>query len=371
MPEDKSNITIKTQAGNKGQLGIITLNRAQALNALNHEMIQFLDEILSCWQLDASIKAIIIRSNSKKAFCAGGDIRELYQNAQIKNKPIQKFFWDEYRLNQHIFHYPKPIIALLDGITMGGGIGISFHCSHPVATENIIFSMPETNIGFFPDIGASYFLPRCPGYIGIYLALTGLHLDLNDLKHSQLIHYTILSKDQDTLVNTIADTPFLDNAHQTITQIIDKFKKPPYSDSDSHLATFRNSIDYCFSAPTVVNIFSLLESVKSQWSMKTIESLKIKSPTSLKVTLKQMQAGKQLTFDECMRMEYRIVNRFINNLDFFEGIRAMIIDKDKKPRWNPRDLGEFSEEMLTQYFAPLPGQELIFREYNDVVSSKP
>ncbi len=371
MSEDKSNIIIKTQAGNKGQLGIITLNRGQALNALNHEMIQFLSEILSCWQLDASIKAVVIRSNSKKAFCAGGDIRELYQNAQIKNKPVKKFFWDEYRLNQHIFHYPKPIIALLDGITMGGGVGISLHCSHPVATENMIFAMPETSIGFFPDIGASYFLPRCPGYIGIYLALTGSRLELSDLIYSQLIHNTILSEDQDILVNTIADTQFSDNPHQTITQIIDAFKKPTYSDADSHLAKIRDSIDYCFSAPTVLDIFSLLESTKNQWAIKTIESLKLKSPTSLNVTLKQMQEGKHLPFDECMRMEYRIVNRFICNVDFFEGIRAMIIDKDRKPRWNPENLQEFNAEMLAQYFAPLPDQVLEFKGYDDMVSSKP
>lgn len=347
-------------SGKQGEIGLITLNRPEALNALSHEMICSLDHQLSLWQQDPLIITVVIRSSSKKAFCAGGDIRQLHQRSYQQNGAINDFFWDEYRLNRRIFHYPKPYIALLDGITMGGGVGISLHGSHPVASENLIFSMPETSIGFFPDVGASYLLSRCPGKLGIYLALIGTRLHLIDSYYCGIIKYHVTSDRHEALLSTLLNTSFSEPPNRIVDGIINSFKQDP--PQNSTLKDHREIIDRCFSQNTLEKIQSALLNTPHAWALKVANLLTEISPTSLKITLRLIQQARKLNFDDCLRMEYRLVNRVIMKHDFYEGIRALLIDKNNQPNWQPKTLIDIPESQVDTYFAPLPNQELQFNE---------
>ncbi len=325
--------------GRQGNLGIIILQRPKALNALTVSMVQILQQQLSNWASDGSIKAVMIRAISGRAFCAGGDIRSIYEK-KLKNDPtLGDFFRYEYQLNRQIFHYPKPYIALLDGITMGGGAGISIHGSHRIATENLSFAMPETGIGYFPDIGGSYFLSRLPHKTGYYLGITGESIAYQDCLAVGLVDTVISSYSQEQLIKKLADTPLPDK--QTISQIIQSFSvKTPESSLWSH----RSKIETCFSEPTIEKILHALETQKNVWCSKTAEIIRTKSPTSLKIALRELQAGSQMNFDDCMQMEERLSLYFMRSHDLFEGIRAALIDKDRTPRWEPATLNLVSLE---------------------------
>lgn len=344
-------IFFKEIPGNNGAIGEITLNRPKALNALTHTMVNALTKQLAIWAEANTIKAVVIRAAGDRAFCAGGDIRHVYEAGKAKDPTLIQFFWDEYRLNHQIHHFPKPYIALLDGITMGGGVGISIHGSHRIATERLSFAMPETGIGFFPDVGGSYFLPRCPGKIGFYLGLTGARLKATDALYTELVNATIPSQRLNELVENIANTPFDNNPHRTITKILQAFHTT--LDETARLTSYRELIDHCFASPTVTEIISRLREHPDEWSQQTAVTLTTKSPTSLAVTLQQLQKGATLSFDDCMRLEYRLVQRFLQNHDFYEGVRAVIIDKDQTPKWQPSTLNEISTEMIAKFFAPL------------------
>jgi enoyl-CoA hydratase len=346
----KNNILFsETQNG----IGQITLNRPQALNALNLEMICAIDAQLVQWADAEHIKTVVIRSSNNRAFCAGGDIRKLYTRAHQKQtrQEAYTFFQNEYRLNNRIAHYPKPYIALMDGLTMGGGVGISIHGSLRVATENLIFAMPETGIGFFPDIGASYFLSRCPGYTGMYLALTGARLTAADTIELGLADILVPSHKLDSLVDTIAKT-------NSITTAIAPWNIPATEKAPIH--EYRQEIDRCFSADTVEEILTRLNEQNTDWHQETIRTLHQKSPTSLKVTLRQLQKGRQLDLCACLQMEYGLAIQFLENPDFYEGIRAMVIDKDRSPHWSPNTLELVSENDIDNYFLPNPDQAPLF-----------
>ncbi len=334
-----------------GNVGLVTLDRPQAHNALTHEMILELYEHLGAWKSDDGVKAIFIQGAGEKAFCAGGDIRNVYEARQKDDSNINQFFWDEYRLNHRIYHYPKPYIALLDGITMGGGVGISIHGNYRVATERFTFAMPETSIGFFPDVGGSYFLPRCPGETGIYLGLTGTSVKTPDAVYLGLINHFVSTEKMPELIDTLATNNLGFNAENTILEIIQAATTLP--SEPAPLAEHRAEIDACFQHNSIEEIFSALQQQKTPWCDKTLEILHTKSPTSLKVTLKQLRNGKQLNFDECLKMEYRLVTRFLKGHDFYEGVRALIIDKDKNPKWQPSQLSEVTQQDVDAYFMPL------------------
>ncbi|MEE9452597.1 MAG: enoyl-CoA hydratase/isomerase family protein [Gammaproteobacteria bacterium] len=343
--------------GKGGNLGLIVLDRPRALNALDEAMIKNLAEQLNTWQQDPHIKAVVIQSSHEKAFCAGGDVRAIYANKQRPHRELAQFFWHEYRLNRCIHHYSKPYIALLDGITMGGGVGISLHGSHPIASENINFAMPETTIGFYPDIGSSYLLSRCPYQFGLYLALTGNHLKLSDLFATGLIKYFIPKAKQQDFIETLAATDLGQQAKEASTILVKKFSET--IPTTSSLNQYRSQINKYFHCSSIDALLEQLQTSTDPWCQQIFNTLKEKSPTSLKITLRQLQLAAQLDIDDCLKMDYRLTNRFLTNHDFYEGVRAALIDKDQTPQWQPATLTEVSEENIDEYFAPLT-QELIF-----------
>jgi enoyl-CoA hydratase len=342
-------------SGRDGNIGLITLNRPKVLNALNHKMFNIINYHLAEWETADNIKAVIIRAAEGRAFCAGGDIRSAYEKKLNNDQTLIYFFRDEYQMNLRIYHYPKPFIALLDGITMGGGAGISINGSHRVATERLVFAMPETGIGFYPDVGGTYFLSRLPYKMGFYLGLTGVRINYNDCAALGLVQHTISQESFSELTYALADTALNENAKAQVSEIIEKFAVSyPKSELLEHL----HEIESCFSKNTVEEIFQALEKNGNEWCLQTLTSLKTKSPTSLKVTLNALQEGEKNSFNSCMRTEYRLTTRFLEAQDFFEGIRAAIIDKDQTPHWMPATLADVSTEEVKKYFAPLH-QELV------------
>lgn len=338
-------------SGTGGNLGLMTLNRVDVLNSLNHAMVQAMYAQLQTWATADHIKAVVIKAAEGRAFCAGGDLRLTYERCKAKNGPsMSGFFRDEYHLNRCIFHYPKPYIALLDGITMGGGVGISMHGSHRVATDRLLFAMPETGIGFFPDVGGTYFLPRLVGKVGFYLGLTGARIASDDCVALGIAEQKVAREDLPILIQALAKQAFRDNAKATVSHVIEQFK---VASQPSPLTLQQTVIDDCFSATTVENIVLQLQQSNSQIGKDAVIAMAKKSPSSLKITLLALQRGKNLDFDACMRDEYRLVSRFLEGHDFIEGIRALIIDKDQKPKWDPSRLEEVKPSLIEKYFSPL------------------
>lgn len=335
--------------GKKSAIGLITLNRTAALNALNHDMVKAIDTQLQNWEA-SHIQAVVIRAKEGRAFCAGGDIRLTYERIKSKDKHMLDFFRDEYQLNKKIFHYPKPYIAFLDGITMGGGVGISIHGSHRIVTDQFVFAMPETAIGFFPDVGGTYFLPRLNLHMGYYLGLTGARINSDDSLHLGIATQKI-SRDQfENFLNELSDRDLSQNANKIINDLLVPFNIPA---KDFSLASHDTEINHCFNQPSMESIMQALAQVKSEFTEQTIHTLNKKSPTSLKVSLQAMQKGKTLDFDACMQQEYRLVSHFLKDHDFQEGIRAVIIDKDHHPQWQPATLTAVSPETVNHYFDPI------------------
>jgi len=334
------------------QIGLITLHRPHALNALTNEMVVAMYHQLGEWAEDPTIKAVVINGDGEKAFCAGGDIRKVYE---ARNNPQhidpKKFFWDEYRLNHRIYHFPKPYISLLDGITMGGGVGISIHGSHRVATERFSFAMPETGIGFFPDVGASFFLPRCPDQTGIYLGLSGARIKAADALELKFVTHYVPAKHLSALIETLSKADYsADWPRDVVSEIIKHFTRDA---GTPELKLYHPHINLCFSHQTVENILKELDGHRLEWCHQVSAILKTKSPTSLKVTLHALRHGAMINFDQCMQTEYRLAVRFLEGHDFFEGVRAVIIDKDQKPQWQPSELSAISESDVEKFFAPL------------------
>ncbi|TKT80965.1 enoyl-CoA hydratase/isomerase family protein [Aquamicrobium sp. LC103] len=333
-----------------GRAGVIVLNRPKALNALTRTMVHEMHRQLIEWADDASIELVIVRAAGEKAFCAGGDIRQLHDWGRAGDPAIRAFYHEEYRLNTYIKTYPKPYVALIDGIVMGGGVGVSIHGSRRIAGDRIMFAMPETGIGLFPDVGGTYFLPRLPGRTGTWLALTGARLGQADAVWCGLATHAISSDRVDDLAQALGEDGGIDAT-------IGRFSKPPAEDAP--LASLQDVIERCFSAATVEEILERLDAERgghADWAAKQAATIRTKSPTSLKIALRQMQEGAKADFEECMRIEYRIVNRVITGHEFFEGVRAVIIDKDGEPKWAPASLPEVDEADVDAYFAPLPDE---------------
>lgn len=307
-----------------GQVGLIILNRPEKLNALTMEMYDGLDSHLIQWQSDPTIRAIIIRANGERAFCAGGDISAVYQNGPEKAVNSKMFFSAEYTMNANIFHCTKPYIALMHGFVMGGGMGVSVHGSHRVVDPNVVMAMPETGIGFFPDVGGSYFLSRCPGEIGTYLGLSGHRLSINDAHFCGLADYNIAYNQFDDIVEKIAHTD------QSIDECL-QLKSQPFE--MSLLKNEQVVIDDCFAFDSVSEIFNALRAHPSSFAQDTLMTLQLKSPTSMKLTLDLLRKAKTISFNECMALENNLVDVFLQGSDFYEGIRAAVIDKDNKPNW--------------------------------------
>lgn len=336
--------------GKDGDVGLMTLNRPAALNALNHSMILAMSSQLQYWETADHIKAVIIRAAEGRAFCAGGDLRATYQLLSTNPSAAIAFFRDEYQLNKRIYHYSKPYIALLDGITMGGGVGISIHGSHRIATDKLLFAMPETGIGFFPDVGGTYFLPRLKGMIGYYIGLTGARLQSDDCVELGITQYKVTSNDLSELMTAIAQEKFNENADLTVSKVIEQFKLA----TNSRFLQQQTKIDEAFSEKTIEDILANLQQSSHSCLQEAKKMLMKNSPISLKVTLRALQQGKNLDFDACMEQEYKLSGHFLKSHDFREGIRAILIDKDQKPNWIPNSIKEVSDQVIDQYFMSIP-----------------
>lgn len=361
--ETTQDVIFEVIAGKGGDVGIISLNRPTALNSLNLEMVHAMHAQLKLWASDVDIKAVIVRAVPGRAFCAGGDLRTTYESMQAKSQGAIHFFRDEYKLNSIIYHFPKPYIALLDGITMGGGVGISIHGSHRVATEKLMFAMPETGIGFFPDIGATYFLPRLSGKLGYYLGLTGARLNADDSVALGLAQYKVNAAVIPNLIEAIAQHQFVADAKASVSKILQAFQQ---SVASTKILEQQPEIDRCFSHRTMEEILASLQQASGSLCMEAAAVLPKKSPTSLKVSLRALQQGAELDFDTCMQLEYRLASHFAQGYDFKEGIRAVIIDKDQTPHWQPSTLAGVTEEVVERYFTPLVEERLAGNIINEL-----
>ena len=331
----------------RGEAGIVTLNRPKALNALTHGMVVAMKAQLDEWAGDLAIGTVVVRGAGERAFCAGGDIRALAESGRAGTNYALDFWRDEYILNATIKHYPKPYVALIHGIVMGGGVGVSVHGRYRVADETAVFAMPETGIGFFPDVGGSYFLPRCPGETGMYLALTGARLKVADTRYVGVSTHIVPQAQWNGLVDRLAagDAP-----EHALAKFDNEIPAP--------LAEHRAQIDHLFAAESVEAIVVGLDAQSNEWAAVTAGTIRAKSPTSLKLTFREMREGRELSFDACMRMEYRMANRVLAGSDFYEGVRAVIVDKDNAPKWRPTALNEVNDKTIEAYFEPLEHREL-------------
>jgi enoyl-CoA hydratase len=333
-----------------GRCGAITLNRPAALNSLDLAMVRAIAEALDLFENDAAVRCVLIRGAGERAFCAGADIRALYQLGKAGRRDAQlDFFRAEYRLNRRIKRYPKPIVALAEGIVMGGGAGLSVHAAHCVAGEALDFAMPEAGIGFFPDVGATFFLPRLPGRFGAYLALTGARIGCGDALALGLASVHVPSSRHAALTQRLID------GEDAAAAIGAEARPAPAS----ALIERRPFIDRCFGAATVAEIAAKIEAEDGAFARETRAALATKSPTSLAIALRQVQIGAGLGIDEALRTEFRIASRILKGSDYYEGVRAAIIDKDRRPRWRPADLDAASEADIDPYFQPL-ADELTF-----------
>lgn len=323
----------------------VTLNRPGALNALSHNMIQALAAGLTAWENDRAIQVVIIRGAGGRAFCAGGDIKSTWANREtvVLN---DHYFYDEYRLNRQLFHYPKPLIALMDGVTMGGGYGVAGPCRFRVATENTKWAMPETGIGFFPDIGSSHSLQQAPGAMGMCVALTGMTLGPEDTLYAGFATHYIYAEALPEIVVAI-------EAGGDPLTVIEQFHRPPAMIGP--LCQHQDVIDRCFSLDSVAAIVAALKQETSDWAAATLALLLSRSPLAVAVTFARMSKAQGQSFDQIIEDDYVIARHFMRGGEFFEGVRAMLIDKDKTPRWMPETLEKVTEAALSSHFAPLPG----------------
>lgn len=326
----------------RGRIGLVTLDRPAALNALTEAMVVALAEKLRKWQHDDAVAAVVVRGNGR-AFCAGGDVRRAYDVGR-DGTPLTTFFRDEYRLNAAVRHFPKPYIALVHGYVMGGGAGISVHGSHRVFAEDAVFSMPETGIGFFPDVGVSHALARLPHEIGVYCALASARLARGDSLHAGIATHAAPAGDFDAIVDALASTGDVEAA------------LAPYSPQDiapETLGAVDAEIERIFAIGGVEAILARLDTAEGPHALfaeKAAADIRTKSPTSLKVTLRQVRAARELSFDDCIRLDYRIASHILTGHDFYEGVRAALVDKDRQPRWRPAGLAEVDARAVEAHF---------------------
>ena len=333
----------------EGGLGRIRLNRPKAIHALTREMCEAMSEALLRWRRDSNIKAVLIDHAEGRGFCAGGDVVMLAKSGAGDGSQARAFFGAEYRLNHLLFTYPKPTIAIMDGITMGGGVGISLPCDFRIATENTRFAMPETSIGLFPDVGGGWYLSRLPGRVGQFMALTGARLDGAECLYLGLATHFVLQSALGDLVERLAKTPA--RAKGAIGHFAET---APDARIEQNLAL----INRTFASDRFEDILAALEADGSDWAETELVTLGNKSPLSCKVSLRLLAEGaNRASFTDEMRAEYALASRVACTHDFIEGVRAVLIDKDNAPNWQPPSAEEVTDAMVNELFAPLPDGE--------------
>jgi enoyl-CoA hydratase len=350
----------------RGPAGVVTLNRPAALNAVNLTMVRALRGALERWRHDDSVSRVIVTAAGGRAFSAGGDLRAIYEAGRAGRQQESLGFWrEEYALNAAIRHYPKPYVALIDGIVMGGGVGVSVHGSHRVAGDRFDFAMPEVGIGFFPDVGATWFLPRLPGETGTYCALTGARLKAADSVAAGVVTHRVPSARFAELAEALCGA---DPVDAMLAGFAVGNDPPTAKNGAGDVSARRSAIDRIFAAQSVEDILARLDAEAAgtgedaAWATGVVAAIRAKAPLSLKIALAQMRRGRHWSFAECMRAEFRVVSRVVYGHDFYEGIRAVIIDKDNRPRWEPATLADVSAETVERHFAPLES-ELVLPEF--------
>jgi enoyl-CoA hydratase/carnithine racemase len=335
----------------EGCAGRITFRRPQALNALTHAMLLAIEAALGDWREDGRVAHVVIDAEGR-AFSAGGDLAALYDKRDDGLASLP-FFADEYRINAAMRAWPKPIVALIKGVVMGGGVGASFHGSHRVMTQNAAFAMPEVGIGFFPDVGGSYLLSRLPDHFGLYLGLTGKRARMGDALWSGLATHAVDAADLASLGDQLCQS-------RDTSAVLEAFAMAAEPET---AADVRAAIKQFFGHPTLEAVITDIRSAGADgdsFAGELLSVLSAKSPTSLHVAFRQIKAGTALTMEECMAMEYRVVARMLQRPDFYEGIRTVIIDKGDKPDWQPASLELVDKHVVDQHFAPWPAGGLQF-----------
>ncbi|RCW40821.1 enoyl-CoA hydratase [Halopolyspora algeriensis] len=327
----------------QGALGRITLNRPKALNSLTLGMVRSVTAALERWRHDDRIHAVLIEGAGERGLCAGGDIRALYDAAKAGDESLPRSFWaEEYRMNAMLARYPKPVVSIMDGICMGGGVGISAHGSHRVVTERSKVGMPETGIGFFPDVGGTYLLSRAPGELGTHMALTGEPVGAGDALYCGLADHHVDSGNLEELITALSTG--------AVDTVLEKYSEPA---PESPLEAHRTWIDVAYSADTVEEISRRLRQRPEEAAHSAADAIETKSPTSLKVTLRSVRSAAGLTsLEQVLDQEFRVSLACLWIGDFLEGVRATLVDKDRNPMWNPQHLGEVEDEFVAEFFAP-------------------
>ena len=336
---DETDVIIQTD----GPVGRIRLNRPKALNALTHAMCDTILGALENWREDLLVEAIILDHPDGRGFCAGGDIRMLAQSGAADGVAARAFFHSEYRMNHRLFTYAKPIVAVMDGITMGGGVGLALPAKFRIATENTKFAMPETGIGLFPDVGAGWYLSRLPGRMGQYLALTGHRLDGAEACALGLATHYLPADRLEAAKQSIRDRP------QGIAATLDDLAITP---PDAAIVAHQPAIDRLFASDVLEEIFAMLAEDGGAWATETLATLRTKSPQAMKVSLRLLQDGAtMMTFADEMAREYAVASHVVQRHDFLEGVRAVIVEKDHAPRWDPATPEDVTDHAIDMIFA--------------------
>lgn len=342
----------------RGCAGVITMNRPKALNALNLSMIRQIYPQLKTWEKDPETFLIIIKGTGGKAFCAGGDIRAITDAGKVGDRLAQDFFREEYILNNAVGTCQKPYVALIDGITMGGGVGLSVHGQFRVATEKTLFAMPETAIGLFPDVGGGYFLPRLSGKIGYYLALTGFRLKGRDLQKAGIATHFVESEKLPALEEDLI--ALKSPSKENVADVLNSYHMKCKIDQEKQfvLDEHMDKINSLFSANSMEEIIQNLKQDGSPFALKQLETINKMSPTSLKMTLRQLREGASMNLQDVLTMEYRLSQACMSGHDFYEGVRAVLIDKNQVPKWKPATLEEVTDEFVDNCFKSLGNSDL-------------
>src|SRR6202045_5205871 len=344
-------------ARREGAVGVIRLNRPKAINAVTLVMFRDIDKALDEFESDPAVGLILLEGAGERGLCAGGDIRALYESSEVKGD-LGKILWrEEYVLNARIAKFPKPYVAFMDGIVMGGGVGLSAHGSHRVVTEKTKLAMPEVGLGFFPDVGGTFLLSRSPGEIGTYFGLTGQTMNGPDAVYARFADAVVpshkLGSLRETLVNLRADVSFAD-----VKTTIDQFAT---GETSGPVAAIQSQIDSWFAHDRMEDIVAALQGDGSELAQSTLKTLNEKSPRGMVVTLKLLRLARaSASLEQCLVREYRAALEVFNSDDFREGVRAAVIDKDRNPHWSPTRISDVTPEMLAPYFAEIGAGELVF-----------
>ncbi len=330
----------------RGTAGVLILNRPAALNAITLGMVRILHRALTDFATDSDIDRVVITGAGNRAFCAGGDVRRLYEFGRAGRPEEAVLFWrEEYLLNTLIKRYPKPYISLIDGFVMGGGVGLSAHGTYQVATEKYAFAMPEATIGFFPDVGAGYILPRLPSCVGRYLAMTGERINAADAQGLGLLSHRIESSNMQSLLEALC-------SKASIKETLQRFEANN-TNGEARVMAQLPVIEHCFSGNSALEILYNLDKADdagSEFAAKTAQTIRSKSPMSVCIALEQIKRGASMTFEEVMAQDLVMASHFIRGHDFYEGVRAQLVDKDGKPQWKPSRIEDVSKGDVDAYF---------------------